>query len=107
LKAGLPPPETGEGPFTFVFRPEPGAASPAAFYVTEATARLLDLCDGERTLAEIASVEGERSGEGTGSAVAGAIQSLLEQGILTTAQAAPSASASPIPDVEPWLPDGH
>src|SRR5262245_41905094 len=48
LKAGLPPPETGKGPYTFVFRPEPGATSPAAFYVTEATARLLDRCDGER-----------------------------------------------------------
>jgi hypothetical protein len=105
LEAGLQPPETGEGPYTFAFRPGRGGTSPAAFYVSEATAGLLDWCDGEHTLAELAAAENERRGVGTAAAVAGAIRALLEHGILTTAPAGPAFS--PAPDTEPWLPGGH
>lgn len=111
LEAGLPPPETGEGPYTFVFRPGQSATDPDAFYVTPATRELLDWCDGERTLAELAAaVKRQRGGEGRGSAdgplpVAGAVQNLVEHGILTTAPAGPQDPLPPDPG--PWLPDGH
>jgi hypothetical protein len=120
LEAGLPPPETGEGPYTFVFRTAPGAADPDAFYVTVATYELLDWCDGERTLAELAAVvepgtrrtpsEGEAAGgcrgsDGEVASVTGAVQTLVEHGILTTAPAGPRDPLPPDPG--PWLPDGH
>jgi hypothetical protein len=105
LEAGLPPPETGEGPYTFVFRTAPGATDPDAFYVTAATRELLDGCDGERTLAELAAVERQRGGDERAAAVAGAVQNLVEHGILTTAPAGPRDPLPP--DPEPWLPDGH
>jgi hypothetical protein len=107
LKADLPPPGTGNGPYTFVFRPGESGTDPAAFYVSEATARLLDSCDGGRTLAELAAVESDRRGDGAAAAVAEAIRALLEQGILTTAPPGRSALLAPAPDPGPWLPDGH
>jgi hypothetical protein len=106
LEAGLPPPEIGEGPYTFVFRPGEGAADPDAFYVTAATCELLDWCDGERTLAELAAVvERQRGGDGRAAAVAGAVQTLVEHGILTTTPAGPRDPLPP--DPESWLPGGH
>jgi hypothetical protein len=105
LEGGHPLPETGEGPYTFVFRPGQGASIPDAFYVTAATRELLDGCDGERTLAELAAVERQRGGDERAAAVAGAVQNLVEHGILTTAPAGPRDPLPP--DPEPWLPGGH
>src|SRR5262249_35822748 len=82
LEEGLRPPETGEGPYTLVFRPASPAPGADAFYVTMATRRLLDACDGERTLADlIAAAERRQGGDGTAAAVAGAVQALVEHGI--------------------------
>jgi hypothetical protein len=107
LKADLPPPEAETGPHTFAFRPGPAGADPTAFYVSEATAELLEWCDGEHSVAEIAAaVDRERSGDGTASAVTGALHALIQHGIVTTAPPGPRASLTDsIP--EPWLPDGH
>lgn len=105
LEAGRPLPETGEGPYTFVFRPGQDATVPDAFYLNPAMRELLDGCDGEWTLAELAAaVERQRGGE-RGAAVAGAVRSLVEHGILTTAPAGPRDPLPP--DPEPWLPGGH
>jgi hypothetical protein len=106
LEDGLPPPETGEGPYTFVFRPEQGAAEPDAFYVTPATRELLDWCDGERTVAELVNaVECLPGSDGRAAAVAEAIQTLVEHGILTMAPTGPQDSLPSDPEL--WLPDGH
>jgi hypothetical protein len=108
LKAGLPPPETGQGPYTFAFRPGSAGTDPAPFYLGEAMAELLAWCDGERSIASIAAaIDGGRTGNGTASGVVEALQALVEHGILTTAPGGASAQPSRAPSPEFWLPGGH